>query len=184
MRDSALKPDIWQAVILITFATLYFIYASIIRTRSLDPLVVSSSFIRTFIFFLLTFASTIVFQWIVGKLLERIAMAHVQPLRVFVVLSAYSLVPTIVWFFITSTLYFVFPPPRYDTFLGTTFSIIFIIFSSSVLIWRLIVWYLTIRFSLKTQFLTSMIIMFMYAMWFVPYAFLMYHFRIFRIPFI
>jgi len=184
MRDSALKPDIWQAAILLTLATMYFIYASIIRTRSLDPLVVSSSFVRTFIFFLLTFASTIVFQWVVGKLLEKVNMAETQSLKVFIVLSAYSLVPTIVWFFITSSLYFVFPPPRYETFLGTTFSIMFIIFSSSILLWRIILWYLTIRFSLKTQFLTIMIIMFMYGMWFVPYTFLMYHFRIFRIPFI
>lgn len=184
MRSISAKPDMGQVYVLLTIATLYFLYASIVRTRSLDPLVVSSSFIRTFVFFLLTFASTIAFQGIVGKILQKLKMTDPEPIIVSCALTAYSLVPTIIWFFITSSLFLIFPPPRYETFLGTTFSIIFIIFSSSILLWRIILWYLTIRFSLKAQFLTIMIIMFMYGLWFVPYTFLMYHFRIFRIPFI
>lgn len=184
MRDCALKPDIGQAGVLLFTAALYFLYASIVRTRSLDPLVLSSSLVRTLVFFFLTFASTLLFQWFVGNVLRKLNMASPEPLIVSIILSAYSLVPTIVWFFITSSLYFVFPPPRYETFLGTTFSILFIIFSSSILLWRIILWYLTIRFSLKAQFLTILIVMFMYGVWYVPYTFLMYHFRIFRIPFI
>lgn len=184
MRSIAAKSDITQACVILVTAGLYFIYASAVRTRSLDPLVVSTSSMRTIVFFLLTFASTICFMWVIGRIFKVFNMADPVSLKVICVLSSYSLVPTSIWFFITSTLYILFPPPRYATFLGTTFSIIFIIFSCSILIWRIILWYLTIRFCLKAQFMTIMITMFLYALWFIPYTFLMYHFRIFRIPFI
>ena len=184
MRSIASKPDTSQAAVILIVAGIYFIYAAAIRAQTLNPLVISTSSMRTLIFFLLTFASTIGFMWIIGKILQRFKLADPHDLKVAYVLSSYSLIPTSVWFFITSSLYVLFPPPRYDTFLGTTFSILFIIFSCSILVWRIILWYLTIRFSLKAQFMTILLTMSLYAVWFIPYTFLMYTFRISRIPFI
>ncbi len=179
-----MQPDIREALVLLVAVGGYFIYASAIRTQTFDPIVISSSFLRTFMFFMLTFMTTVGFMWLIGRILRTFSMSEPVSFLVALVLSAYSLVPTLIWFLITSMLYLLFPPPRYDTFLGNALSMIFIVVSTSILIWRLILWYLTIRFSLRVQFMTIMVIMFIFVLWLVPYAFLMYYFRVFRIPFI
>ena len=184
MRMIASAPDVREALVLLAAVGGYFMYASAIRTQTLDPIVVSSSFFRIFMFFLLTFMTTVGFMWVVGRILKAFSMADPMSLHVSLVLSAYSLIPTLLWFLMTSVLYLLFPPPRYDTLLGTSLSMIFIVLSISILIWRLILWYLTIRFSLRVQFMTIMVIMFIFVLWLVPYAFLMYYFNVFRIPFI
>jgi hypothetical protein len=81
-------------------------------------------------------------------------------------------------------LYILFPPPRFPTLLGKGFSIFFIAFSISLLIWKFILFYLALRFSTKLSFFRLIYLIFLYLTWFVPYSFLLYYFKIFRVPFI
>jgi hypothetical protein len=97
---------------------------------------------------------------------------------------AYALIPTIIWFYMNTFLYVVIPPPRNLTILGKSFSIVFITISMSLLAWKLILWYLAIRFSTKLKFYDILYITILYIAIVVPYSLFMYHLGFFRIPFL
>ena len=167
---------IWAAVFV------YCLYATRVRLSHIHALVISSSSLRMFLFFLFTFHVAYGFMYGIGKLLEKAEHTHPVDWSSYRLLVSYTLIPTLLWFFITSTLYLIFPPPRFPTPLGFMYSLIFISFSSALLLWKLVLWYLALRFGLRARFTTIVGIMVLFALWFVPYSLLMYHFGIFRIP--
>lgn len=97
---------------------------------------------------------------------------------------AYALIPTIIWFYMNTFLYVIIPPPRNLTILGKSFSIVFITISISLLVWKLILWYLAIRFATKLKFYDILYITILYIAIVVPYSLFMYHLGFFRIPFL
>jgi hypothetical protein len=97
---------------------------------------------------------------------------------------SYSLFPTLIWFTTNSVLYRFLPPPRTISILGKAFSVLFLSFSISLLVWKLILVYLAIRFSSKLNFYNIVYIILLYLCIFIPYSLLLYHLKIFRIPFI
>lgn len=97
---------------------------------------------------------------------------------------SYSLLPTFFWFLATLIFYIFFPPPRTTSLLGQIFSFLFLAFSAFLFYWKFVLYYLTLRFALKLDFLkiVKVSIVFFPAMFL--YSLLMYKMGIFRIPYI
>lgn len=99
-------------------------------------------------------------------------------------LWAFSYLPTYVWFSMTALLYFLLPPPRTSSFLGQSFSAAFIAFSLFVLLWKMLLYYLTLRIGLKmTLFETVLASVFLFPL-FSLFSFISYKMGIFRVPFV
>jgi len=62
---------------------------------------------------------------------------------------AFSYLPTLFWFFTTTLLYVLLPPPRTESMLGKMFTLVYLAFSLSLIFWKIILYYLTLRFSLR-----------------------------------
>lgn len=184
MRVLADDFDVYQVLIILTLIFGYYVYAVAIRSNALNPLLLSSSALISFLYFLLTFVLVLLFFYGAGLVLQKMGHAHVRGIRSLVMTFSYSLLPTLIWFFTTSSLFLVLPPPRYPTVLGTAFSIIFIVFSVTLLLWRIILWYLSLRFVYRARFYSILIVMLAFGVWFVPYTIAMYQYGIFRVPFI
>lgn len=179
MRKITQERDYLQILLIFVLIYGYFIAANIIRKRTLHPFIISTSSLVSFLFFLLTFFITIAFFYSMSRLMKL--STNLQAL---IFSFAYSLFPSFIWFLTTSVLYYLLPPPRTFSFLGKSFSITFIIFSLTLLIWRIILLYLSLRFSLKANFYTILILIIFFIIWFLPYSFMMYQLKVFRIPFI
>ncbi len=184
MRNISKGFDIYQIATILVAVYLYFMYAVAIRHKVINPLVTSTSAFVTFGYFFLTWILAISFYFVVGKILYKFGKAKPLSFDRYVMLFAYSLIPTLLWFFMTSTLYLAFPPPRYETGLGKVFSLLFVVVSLTLLMWRVVLWYLSLRFSFRAQFFTIVAVMVIFMLWFVPYTIFMYKLGIFRIPFI
>lgn len=172
LRKIAQENDYMQVGILLLSGGLYFFAANTVRPYPYHPGIL-------FIVFLLHFSLTIVFFYFLAKIFQK--DIKIKP---FILTFAYTLIPTLIWFLANALLYALLPPPRTMSMLGKAFSIFFITFSASLLIWKIILWYLAIRFSSRIAFYRIIYLMLLYSCILAPYILLMYHFRIFRIPFI
>lgn len=172
LRKISLDNDYTQIVIILGFVLGYFLWAGKLREFVVSPLII-------FLFFLFNFVFTVCFFYYVSRLLTK----NIKMISLVFTLS-YSLLPTLVWFTINSLFYFLIPPPRTISILGKSFSIIFVAFSISLLIWKVILFYLAIRFSTKFNFFRTIYLIILYLCIFIPYSLLLYNFKIFRIPFI
>ncbi len=172
MRKISQERDYGQILILLFFALLYFQVASkakqLFLPSILPPLI-----------FLVHFSLTIFFFYGMSSLYNSSVK-----LRDFLFTLSFTLFPTLIWFTTNSLLYFFLPPPRTLSILGKAFSIFFISFSVSLLCWKLILFYLAIRFSSKLHFFNILYLIILYLCLFIPYSLILYHFRIFRVPFI
>ena len=97
---------------------------------------------------------------------------------------SYSLIPTLLWFYATLFLYYVIPPPRTSSLLGILFSTVYIAFSASLLIWKCILIYLVIRFSLRVQIYRVIYYILLYLAVSGPLWILFYMSGISRVPFV
>lgn len=96
----------------------------------------------------------------------------------------YTLLPTLIWFYTTLLFYFLLPPPRTTSIWGKSFSIIYIAFSVSLLIWKLILVYLSIRFSLRIHLYRIIYYILVYLAISVPLWLYLYSIGISRVPFV
>jgi len=171
IRKISIKSDYYQIGIIFFLVFIYFKFIYYLRA---DPH--PATFV--FLIFLINFLLTTGFFYLVSKNSEKVNF------RSFVFTFSYSLFPTLIWFLTNSILYILFPPPRFPSLLGKGFSIFFITFSISLLVWKLILFYLSLRFSTKLNFFRIIYLIILYLMWFVPLSIFFYYFKIFRIPFI
>lgn len=172
MRKIALETDTIQIGILWVLSLLYFLFANELRTYPYPP-------IFLFLVFVFQFTLSIFFFYVISKIFQKDIT-----LKPFIFTFTYTLIPTLIWFGVNSILFAILPPPRTMSMLGKTFSIVYIAFSLSVLVWKVILWYLSIRFSSRLAFYRIFYLMLLYAAVFAPYTILLYSFKIFRIPFI
>src|SRR3989338_2593491 len=180
MRKIAREKDYMQILILFVFIYAYFVYANVIRAQTLHPFIISKSSLASFIMFIITFILSTSFFYVLGKTLSIKTVEFKKLMFLF----AYSMIPTLLWFIATSTLFLILPPPSTISFLGQLFSFVFTAYSITLLLWRFILLYLSIRFTFKTQFFATMGLIALYFVWFIPYSYMMYQLKIFRIPFI
>ncbi|KKS97885.1 MAG: hypothetical protein UV73_C0004G0027 [Candidatus Gottesmanbacteria bacterium GW2011_GWA2_43_14] len=169
-----------QTIYIYLLVIFFFLSSSIIRLGMENP------YLLTVRFNLLLFGTAggiilmLFLFYLTGKLWQ---VGNFSLLRL-TVLWSYSLWPTLLWFIATALLYRLIPPPRTWSVPGGILSIIFITYSLTLLSWKLILYYLTLRFGLKLDLaricLTQLLI--------VPvvfiYSFILYKSGIFRIPFI
>lgn len=182
MRKINQEKDWLQVGIIFFLVYLYFIFASAIRNKTINPLVISHSSLLSFILFLLTFSLVVIFFNFLGWLMIKTkSSSTIVPL---IFSFSYSLLPTLIWFFSTSLFYLFLPPPRTFSILGKLFSLFFVTFSIVLLFWKTILFYLSLRFSLKLEFYQILYAVILFLIWFLPYSVLMYQLKIFRIPFI
>ncbi len=172
IRKISKENDNYQLLIIFLLIFIFFFITSNIRDSSM-------SFIVPFVVFVFNFLITVCFfYWFSSVFRKKISI------RPYFFSFAYSLFPTLIWFAISSFLYMILPPPRSTSFFGILFSIFFIAFSMSLLLWRLILFYLSLRFSSKLNFNKIIYMILVYVCLFIPYSFFLYSAGIFRIPFI
>jgi len=113
----------------------------------------------SFLYFLFTNPNRIIiFLLHMGWILLVLSLMHWRlarsrlPLLPTLTLFAYSLLPTQIWFITNYMLSYLLPPPRTLSLAGQIFSVLFIGFSISLLLWKIILLYLAVRYSLRQPF--------------------------------
>ena len=177
MRKISLEKDYYQLLIITGLIFLYFKFIYFLRDVTYPATII-------FFFFIFNFLLSVTFFYLLNKFISFNKNDKNATFSSFVFTFSYSLFPTLIWFLSTSVLYIIIPPPRNFSLLGKAFSIFFVAFSLSLLIWKLILEYLAVRFSTKQNFLRIFYMTILYLIWFLPYSVFLYNFHFFRVPFI
>lgn len=172
IRKISEEKDNFQVFIILTLVFIYFLFRSFLRQDNISVLSV-------YLIFLINFSATILFFFALSKLSQKRTK-----LSSFIFTFSYSLLPTLIWFITDSLFFYFLPPPRTTSILGKSFSIFFIAFSLSLLFWKSILLYLSVRFSAKQNFYRVIYHILLYLCLLTPYSYLLYFLRVFRIPFI
>lgn len=172
MRKISLEKDKEQILIIFFTSFLYFMFAYKIRNGIIFGIV-------AFCAFILLFLTTTLFFYLCAKQFNK-SIYYDR----FVFTYSYTLIPTFFWFFSNAMFYVLLPPPRTISFFGKGFSIIYLAYSISLLVWKLILVYFSLRFSSRLGLLRILYIFLLYLTLLVPLSMLLYYLHIFRIPFI
>lgn len=142
-------------------------------------MVVAVSAFRLFAAALATYTLVVLAAWFVGQrvggrgTLKGVALGW-----------AYTVLPTTLWFLATSILYVVLPPPRTTSIAGVTFSIVFLVFSATLFLWKLTLGYLTLRFGLKLDLARILVVVGVVSPVVAAWSWGMYRLGIFKVPFL
>ena len=169
----------WELVPLAIIIGSYLGIASLVKTAAFRPYILTKQFVVLGIAVVMTYGLVVGLLWIVGKVVGGKGTVKTVALG-----WAYTLVPTTVWFLTTSLLYILIPPPRTGRPLGILFSVLFLLFSSVLFFWKIILSYLTMRFSMKLDLLRIGIVFIVVIPIVVIYSIGMYRLGIFKIPFV
>lgn len=126
-----------------------------------------------------TYALVVVLVWVVGQriggrgTLKSVALGW-----------GYTMLPTVCWFFMTSLLYVLLPPPRTTSLAGIAFSVLFLVFSVTLLFWKLTLGYLALRFGLKLDLARILVVVAVVAPIVGVWSWGMYRLGIFKVPFL
>lgn len=172
VRKIGQEKDYLQVIIILLLTLVYFILSGAIRQTTIPVIIIYGIFLGNFIM-------TIGFFYLLAKLSKKDIT-----LSSFIFTFSYSLLPTLIWFSANSLFYHFLPPPRTTSIWGKSFSVFFIAFSLSLLFWKIILVYLSLRFSAKQHFYRIVYYIILYLSVLTPYSFFLYQLRIFRIPFI
>lgn len=177
MRKISAEKDNYQLLIIAGLIFVYFKFIYFLRDK-----VYPATFI--YLIFILDFLMMVGFFYLMSKFIGSRKNKKEISFMSFIFTFSYSLLPTVIWFLSTSILYIFLPPPRTFSLLGKGFSIFFITYSLSLLMWKLILAYLALRFSSKQNFFRIVYMVIFFLTWFIPYSVFLYQFKFFRIPFI
>jgi len=172
MRKISLEKDKGQIWIILIISFLYFMFAYKIRNG------IFFGIIAFCIFIILFFITTIFFYLSAKQFNKNLTYDR------FVFTYSYTLIPTFFWFFSNAVFFILLPPPRTYSFLGKGFSVIYLAFSISLLVWKLILVYFSLRFSTRLGLFRILYIFLLYLLLLAPLSMLLYQLHIFRIPFI
>lgn len=179
-RSLSQKEDnIFQTVFIFLLVIFYFIFASLLRVGVRNPFLLTVKFNTLFLGAVIGFLSLVLVIYYFGKL-----SGGKGKLNTIFTLWSFTLLPTLIWFLATSLLYIFLPPPRTLTILGKLYSIAFIAFSLSIFFWKLILFYLTLRFGHKLDFFKIILVSLAVSLFIALYSLVMYRWGVFRIPFI
>lgn len=126
-----------------------------------------------------TYVLVVVLMWIVGRrvggrgMLKSVALGW-----------GYTMLPTVFWFFMTSLLYIVLPPPRTTSAAGIAFSVLFLVVSATLFFWKLTLGYLTLRFGLKLDLARILVVVAIVGPIVGVWSWGMYRLGIFKVPFL
>lgn len=141
MRKISIETDKLQIFWIAFFVVTYFLTVGLVKILT----------------FIVLFVSTILFMLAVGiSLKKKIKISSM------LFTFSYGLLPTTIWFYMSLVLLYLLPPPRTQSLQGKVFSVLYVSFSLSLLLWKIILSYLAIRFSLKLGFYSTMIALIFY----------------------
>lgn len=178
-RSLTLRKELGETFYIFLGIFFYFAWATLLRTKSLNPLFLTFNFTKLLAAAIFTFLLIILVIYFLGKV-----VGGKGTLKSVFITWAFSLIPTLFWFFTTSLFYIILPPPRTTRFLGVLFSLFYIAFSVSLFFWKGLLYFLTLRFSLKLDLSRIIFISAILLPLGILYSVLMYRLGIFRIPFI
>jgi len=120
---------------------------------------------------------------LLGKIMVKNFIFKKGFIRVFKV-WIYSYLPTFLWFLFTAGMFVLLPPPRQMTIKGLGFSFLFLVISSGLLIWKMMLYLVTLKIGLEMnqkQIFWSTVIL-------IPclfiFAQIMYWMNLFNVPYI
>lgn len=173
------EDDPLQLVYILALISIYFFLVSPLKIRSFHPFLLTINASRLMTATLSAYILICFFFYAAGKIMNR--TVQLGP----ILLSwGYSLIPTLVWFLVTSVFYVILPPPRQETLPGRLFSLMFLTFSLSLFLWKGLLYYLTLRFALRFDLLRIIIVSFVFFPLLTLYSWWMYQLGIFSIPFV
>ena len=172
MREISLRGDKTESILLFLSSFLYLIVAGYLRKSVAMGIISCGAFILVF------YVTAYFFYYISHGFNQEIKKTP------FFITFSYTLIPTFFWVITNIILFILLPPPRTMSILGQGFSIIFIAYSISLLVWKLILVYFALRFSSKLGLYRIIYMMLLYLVIFVPLSLLLYYLKIFRIPFL
>lgn len=162
-----------------TLLTLYFVLASLVKVARFRPFLLTRQLVVLAAAAALTYCFVVALFWLVGRL-----VGGTGKLRGLAILWGYSLLPTALWFFVTSVLYVLLPPPRTTSVQGVVFSVFFLVFSVTLFFWKATITYLSLRFGLRLDLARILVVLVVSIPILALYSIGMYRVGIFRIPFL
>lgn len=169
----------WHIVFIFLLGSMYFLFASLVRIGKANPFLLTIQFNTLFLGGALGFLFLVLSLFLLGRL-----VGGRGNIRSIFILWSYTLLPTLVWFFTTSFLYIILPPPRTTSVLGKFYSVVFFTFSLAVFFWKLILSYLTLRFGLRIDLFRILFVSLAIVLEVAFFSLFMYKLSIFRIPFL
>ncbi|KKP29283.1 MAG: hypothetical protein UR15_C0018G0009, partial [Parcubacteria group bacterium GW2011_GWA2_31_28] len=158
MRRISQENDVLQLLIILIFIYIYFHIANNVKVFAIHPILM-------LVIVLAQLFVTVLFFYGFNRIWEKKVN-----FTSFVYTFSYSFLPTLIWFSANTILYYVLPPPRTLSMTGKAFSIVFVAFSLSLLLWKIILVYLAIRFSSKRNFYSIIYGIILYLCIFLPYS--------------
>lgn len=163
MRSISLEKDYFQLFWIAFFITLYFLMTGFTKI----------------VYFLILFSGTLIIMYAVEKVWKK-----TNNISNILFSFSYGLLPTTIWFYLSLALFYLLPPPRTLSLQGKIFSVLYVSFSLSLLLWKLILTYLAIRFSLKLGFYSTMITLTLYVLCIFVVSYYGYTLGLSKVPFI
>ena len=178
-RRIADRGSLWELLYVGILLGAYFALASLVKTAAFRPFLLTKQFVFLAGASTMTYLVVVLLLWFVGKLLGSSGR-----LRPILLGWGYTLIPTTLWFLVTSILYVVLPPPRTQSSAGILFSVLFLVFSTALFFWKFMLAYLTMRFGLRLDLLRIVAVTIICLPFLGLYSVLMYRWGIFRVPFL
>ena len=178
-RRIILKGTSWELLFVGALLSVYFTVNAIVKTPAFRPFVLTRHFVKTSVAVLVTALFVSWLLWIVGK-----CFGGKGEYKRFLLGWSYTLIPTLCWFFFTSLLYVIIPPPRTTHPTGGALSLVFLTISAVLFFWKIILSYLSLRFGLKLDLVRILGILLICAPVIGIYSIGMYRLGIFRVPFL
>lgn len=180
-RSIALKPDSRHIVFIASFVSLYLVSATLVRGGlRTSPLFLTASVVKVSLGVVMSYSFVVV-----TISLLRVAFGGIKgEIGQLMVLWAYTLIPTVCWFLAMSVFYYLLPPPRTPSVFGQIASAFFIGLSLAILFWKMILYYLTLRFGLRLDMQRIVAASFIFFPMISFFALVMYVAGIFRVPFL
>jgi hypothetical protein len=178
-RRIAVRSRVFELPLLAVFLFAYFAVASLVKTAAFRPYLLTRQFVVLCLGAGFLYAVAVIAIWQASKVvggkggLRRIAISW-----------AYTLIPTAIWFLITSLLFVILPPPRTSSVQGIVFSILYLVLSTTLLFWKIILAYLAIRFSMKLDLLRIIGASLIASPFIIVASWCLYKLGIFRVPFL
>ncbi len=168
-----------ELTVIAALLCLYFALASVVKVATFRPFLLTRQFVILCLAAAVGWGVVVITIWSAGWIFK----AKVR-LETIAIAWGYTLLPTVAWFFVTSLLYVILPPPRTTSAIGVTFSVFFLVFSVTLLWWKAMLSYLTIRFALKLNLPRIVAVYVVIVPVLAAYSVLMYRWGIFKVPFL
>lgn len=157
----------------------YFAVASFVKAPSFRPFLLTKQFVALSVTAGASFVLVSTTLWVAG-----IAAGGVGSFRRFILAWGYTMVPTVFWFFMTSILYLVLPPPRTTQTSGVLFSIVYLIVTITLFFWKILLGYLSLRFGLRLDLGKIALVALICVPLVAIYSMIMYRLGVFKVPFL